>query len=357
MATWTAGTNDSVSRAYVAFDMYVVSDDYANNGSLVHITIGIFDNNGSYGGYGTGSWTIGVNGSQINSGSVSYDFSGSGPGWIWGGDVWVGHNADGSKYVDGWASFSGSSPVGSATASGGFSLTDFSYPPAAPSLASLTRSSNGATMSMTANVPSSIATVDNYYFRYSTDNINWNAVGYTGSSATSITNWTVPDPTVGYYISAQAHSSEGWSGGGASSFFAGIPSAPASITTSRTARNVTVTITASPSNGGATISGYKVQYSSDGGTTWSTAQDISSLSYTYTGLTPALTYTFRAYSTNSTGNSAFATSYGVFVPASGKRYDGTTWQSMTTAKRFDGTAWNDIATGARNDGTNWVYLS
>jgi hypothetical protein len=54
--------------------------------------------------------------------------------------------------------------------------------------------------------------------------------------------------------------------------------------------------------------------------TWSSPQDISSLTYTYTNLTPGQSYTFRAYATNSTGASATQASSSVFVSAYGKRY-------------------------------------
>lgn len=354
MATWEAGTNDSASRGKVAFDMYVVQDDYANNRSLVRVAIGVFDNNGSYGGYGTGSWSIGLNGGQVNSGSVYYDFSGGGPGWIWSGDYWVGHNADGSRWVDGWASFGGTSPVGSATASGGFWLTDFAYPPGQPGAPTLTRNSTGTSIGITSQVPGSAVGITAYQYVYSTDNANWSGVqGMSGNTAT----FAAPSATTGYYIMTRAGSNEGWGAWSPSAFIAGVPTAPASINATRTARNVAVTCTAPSSDGGSAVTGYFVQYSTDGGSTWSTAQAMSSQSYTYTNLTAALTYTFRVYATNSIGSSATTASNPLFVPAGGKRWDGSAWVSTTTAKRWDGTAWVDLSTAKRWDGTAWVDLS
>ena len=224
-------------------------------------------------------------------------------------------------------------------------------------MASVTRSSNGATITMSANVPSSATSVDNYFYRYSTDNANWAGVGYTNSSTPTYSNWAAPSATTGYWISAQAHSSEGWSGAGSSSFIAGIPTPPAAISANRTARNVTVTISGSPSNGGAAITSYTVQYSTDGGSTWTGTQDITSGSYTYTNLTSALTYTIRAYATNATGNSSPVMSAPIFVPAGGRRFDGTSWVSTTVAKRYDGTSWVDLTIAKRFNGTSWVDLS
>jgi hypothetical protein len=84
---------------------------------------------------------------------------------------------------------------------------------------------------------------------------------------------------------------------------------------------------------------------------------MSGQTYTYTGLTAGLTYRFRTYAVNATGNSTFTTAADLFVPAGGRRYDGTAWNSTATAKRFDGTNWVDLTIAKRFDGTSWVDLS
>lgn len=362
MADWYAGTDDSASRAAIHLAMWESSTDPANNRSLVSYYLDIYDNNGSYGGYGTGSWSATIAGVGY-SGSLSYDFTGnSGASYrVVSNSTWVTHNGDGTGGASATAWFGGSSPVGNAgigTVSIG--LTDFFRPPGAPDIASLSRTSDGSKITMTATVPSSPLTITNYYFRYSTDNSNWYGVGYTGSSATTFSNWSVPSSTVGYYISAQAANSDGWGSAGNSTFIAGVPTAPTVTSAIRTGRNVTVTIGGSSSNGGATITAYKIQASSDNGATWGTVQDITSGTYTYTGLTPALTWLFRVYAINSTGNSAYATSAGVFVPAGGKLYNTNTagaWANANIARRNDGAGWVELSTAKRFDGTNWVDLS
>lgn len=353
MATWEAGTNDGASRAKVVFDMYVVSYDQPNNQTLVHISIGIFDNNGSYGGYGTGSWSIGLMGAQRASSSVSYDFSGGGPGWVWGGDFWVTHDGNGWQNITGWASFSGESPVGSATASGNF-VIDYTHPPGQPAAPTLSRTNSGTTITVTSAVPSSFVGITDYNYRYSTDGVNWSASQGMGTGRVATFTGTATQP---YYFQTIAFADGAWGAWSPSAYIAGVPTAPASINATRTARNVAVTCTAPSSDGGSAITGYSVQYSTDGGSTWSAAQAMTAQSYTYTNLTAALTYTFRVYATNPIGNSATTSSNPLFVPAGGKRWDGSAWVSTTTAKRWDGTAWVDLSTAKRWDGTAWVDLS
>jgi hypothetical protein len=113
--------------------------------------------------------------------------------------------------------------------------------------------------------------------------------------------------------------------------------------------SVTVTATASATNGGATITGYTVERSTDG-TTWTNPQSMTSLSYTYTNLTPGFNYLFRAYATNSTGNSATVTSSSVFVSAYGRRYvtasisEATSGSTTTFTSNGHGFSQNDPVT-------------
>lgn len=140
-----------------------------------------------------------------------------------------------------------------------------------------------------------------------------------------------------------------------------VATAPASISATRSGRSVTVTATAATDAGGGTISSYKVQYrtSADGSTGWSawgSEQTLSSLTYTYSSLTPALYYQFRVYAVNEVGNSAATTSSNVFVSGGGKRWTGSSWDSTTIAKRWNGTAWVDLTIAKRWNGSAWVDL-
>lgn len=187
-----------------------------------------------------------------------------------------------------------------------------------------------------------------------------NAVHMTKSAAgqysftrfTGSTPATIYDPT-GNYTNGGFHGTYYWST---------VATAPASISPSRSGRNVTVTATASSSDGGQTISSYSVEYrtSADGSTGWSAwgnTQTLSSFSYTYSSLTPALYYQFRVYANNTNGSSAATVSSNVFVSGGGKRWSGASWDSTTIAKRWDGSAWVDLTTAKRWNGSAWVDLS
>lgn len=354
MTDYDAKVATGGSRAWLRILLQTSTLDQANNRVYARLAYEI-DANGSQtanSGY-TSYWSFDSSLTGAKSGTFTYNLANGYVLLYDTGYQWWNCAADGTFRVTANGSITPDSPLTYASVSFDVTPVDWPRPPGQPGAPTLTRTSNGASIGITSQTPSSPVAIDAYQYAYSTDNSNWSgALSMSGNTATlSVT------ATQGYYIITQAHSSEGWGAWSPSSYIAGIPSAPSSITATRSARNVTVTISGSSTNGGATITSYMVQSSADGGATWTTAQNISSGTYTYSNLAPAITYLFRAYATNSTGNSAYANSYGVFVPAGGKRYDGTAWQSMTTAKRFDGTAWNDIATSARFDGTNWVYLS
>lgn len=355
MVQWGAGTSDSASRAQAVLEFYVIQEDAANNRTLIRHAGGIFDNNGSYGGYGTGSWTLWLNGGAESSSSVSYDFSGGGPGWVAIHDHWIYHNAAGEASVTGRMEFSGVSPVGYAdTGTQTFTLPNYVRTPGQPSAPALTRTSNGATIGITSAVPSSAVTITAYEYSYSTDNATWTGVSM-GNSTTA--NFSVPSATSPYYIRTRAYSGEGWGDWSPSTFIAGVPSQPTSINVTRVARDVTVTAGASTGNGGATITGYFAQYSENNGSTWSAATAMTGQSVTFTNLTAGVTYLFRVYAQNSTGQSSTLSSSGFFVPAGGRRWDGSQWSSTATAKRWDGSAWVDLTIAKRWNGTSWQDLS
>lgn len=331
------------------------STNSAANTSVVSWTLNVTGNSASYNG-GAGSWSVAVNG--VNwSGTWNYDFRSNNNPQIGSGSTTVTHLTNGSKTISSSASATdnGSSPLGTASSSGSLALTDFTFPPSAPPTApTFSRTSDGVTVTVTSAVASSAATITDYQYRSSTDGSAW---GSTVSMGTDRVATFTALSTQQYFFQTRAISSEGngaWSSSGTT---AGVPSAPASITTTRSARDVTVNVGASASNGGSTITGYFFQYSTDSGSTWSTAVATTGSTHTFTGLTAGLTYRFRAYATNVTGSSAFTTATDLFVPAGGRRYDGTSWASTGTAKRYDGTNWVDLATAKRWNGSSWVDLS
>ncbi len=153
----------------------------------------------------------------------------------------------------------------------------------------------------------------------------------------------------------------------------GIPSAPAVPTIkNRVARTITINSTRGSMDFGNAISEYRVQLSTDGGSTWKgwnnttkafTADNTynvlnSSGDFEYQLLTPALTYLWRVYAVNSIGDGETAEiAAEVFVGAGGKRYTGTVWEPTSTSRRYDGTSWVDFGTAKRWDGSAWVDLT
>lgn len=143
-----------------------------------------------------------------------------------------------------------------------------------------------------------------------------------------------------------------------------VATAPAIGTPTVNKQAVTVTYTDSTSDGGATITAYNMQYSSDDGVTWSTAEVVTGNTHTF-NLLPNTTYKFRVYATNGVGDGAASVSTAVTTPPAmrGRVYDTVTnpsvpaWRNLTIGKRYDGSAWVELTTFRRYDGTSWIDIT
>ena len=89
--------------------------------------------------------------------------------------------------------------------------------------------------------------------------------------------------------------------------YATVPDAPTNLATTPLDNAVRLTWTAPANNGGTSITDYVIQYSADGGITWSTYSHIASTStaVTISSLTPT-TYTFRVAAVNAIGTGAYS---------------------------------------------------
>ena len=89
--------------------------------------------------------------------------------------------------------------------------------------------------------------------------------------------------------------------------YATVPDAPTNLATAPLDNAVRLTWTAPANNGGTPITDYVIQYSADGGITWSTYSHIASTSTAVTipFLTPT-TYTFRIAAVNTIGTGAYS---------------------------------------------------
>jgi hypothetical protein len=86
-----------------------------------------------------------------------------------------------------------------------------------------------------------------------------------------------------------------------------VPGAPRSLSGRAGRRSVSLTWAAPSSNGGAAITDYVVQFSSNNGSTWRTFSDgvRSSTGATVTGLTAGTSYVFRVAAKNAAGTGPY----------------------------------------------------
>jgi hypothetical protein len=93
-----------------------------------------------------------------------------------------------------------------------------------------------------------------------------------------------------------------------------VPGAPTAV--SATARNASALLvwTAPAADGGSPITGYTVQYSSNGGTTWSVDQSAMASPFTVSGLTNGAAYVFHVAAKNVVGTGAYSANSTAVTP-------------------------------------------
>lgn len=325
------------------------STNIANNQSVVSFSLVVTGNNASFNN-GAGTWSISINGTPY-SGTWSYNFTTANTVTLKSTTTQtISHNTNGSKSisVSATATDSGGSPLGTASSSGTLALTDFVRVPTTPAQPTLTRT--GSSITATTTGSTFYGTTPTYEWQQRTEPNSFAVIS--GATGTSVT-FDCGSTTDTAYVQVRAHDSEGYSSTAMQSIY-GVPGVPGTIATFRTGHDVLVTCGISS---GTAITNYWVSYSTDNGSTWSSAVAMTSYQYNFTNLTPGATYVFRVRAENSIGFSGYATSAGEFIPAGGKRWTGSAWQSNATAKRWDGTGWVDISTARRWDGSSWVDLT
>ncbi|MDE0526078.1 MAG: fibronectin type III domain-containing protein, partial [Thaumarchaeota archaeon] len=146
--------------------------------------------------------------------------------------------------------------------------------------------------------------VTGYVVEYSSDGgTSWSAFGDGAGTATSV---TVTGLTNGQQYEFRVNATNAAGTGPASDAVPAtprtVPAAPAGLAASPGDAQVVLSWT-EPDDGGSPVTGYVVEYSSDGGTSWSAFGDGAgtATSVTVTGLTNGQQYEFRVSATNAAG--------------------------------------------------------
>jgi len=169
----------------------------------------------------------------------------------------------------------------------------------------------------------------------------------------------------GSYSFSGSSSMNGWGSASANdgsitlTDFSRPPLAPASCTASVVSRNVTVTSGVADVTNRPAIIRYEVERTTPNEGAWSGTVNTmdGSRQYTYTNLDGGKTYRFRTRAVNSEGNGAWTESVSTFVPAGGRRWDGSQWVPTTIARRWNGSAWVDLTIAKKWNGSAWVDLT
>jgi len=159
--------------------------------------------------------------------------------------------------------------------------------------------------------------ITDYVVEINGGGFNWAPVAHSPSNNTSI-SITGLNPGVKYSVRVKAINSVGASKVSSTlsvTTLTVLPSSPTLSLKSKTATSVVLSWVA-PANGGAKISDYKAEYSTDGGTSWLTVSKSASTSTSLTlkNLKTKTSYLFRVSAKNSVGYSAPSGTLAVTTP-------------------------------------------
>src|SRR5437867_6143423 len=242
-------------------------------------------------------------------------------------------------------------------------------------LSATTASSSQINLSWAPPADNGGSAITGYKIERSTDGgSTWSTlVANTGSTATSYSD-TVLTHTTTYTYRASSINSVGTSSPSSTTSattLAVAPSPPTGLAaTTVSSSQINLSWTAPADNGGSAMTGYKIERSTDGGSTWSTLvanTGSTATSYSDTVLTHTTTYTYRVSSINAVGtsspsNTASATTLAV-APASPTGLTATAASSSQIGLTWTAPADNggSAITGYKierstNSGTNWTTL-
>lgn len=257
----------------------------------------------------TVSWVAPANnGSAITSYSLDYS-SNSGSTWTnWSTTLAAGATSEtvtgltnGTAYV---FRMTATNSIGTSANSSSSTAVTPAALPGAPTLGTLTPGAANVALTWTAPANTGGFAITDYTIEYSSNSgSTWTAFAHTASTSTSITVTGLTNGT-SYVFRVKAVTSIGTGTASATSaaqLVAAAPGQPNAPTISNGNTQATATWTAPASNGCA-ITAYKIEYSSNSGSTWTVfSSSVSTLSSTVTGLTNGTAYVFRVSASNCMG--------------------------------------------------------
>jgi hypothetical protein len=184
-------------------------------------------------------------------------------------------------------------------------------------LAASNLSGSGFTLAWSTPSSNGGSEITDYVVEINGGGFNWSPVAHAPSNSTSM-NITGLNPGVKYSVRVKAVNGVGVSKVSSTlsvTTLAVLPSSPVVTLKSVTATGAVLNWVA-PANGGAKISDYKVEYSTDGGNTWLTVSKSASTSTSLTlkNLKTKTSYLFRVSAKNSVGYSALSGTLAVTTP-------------------------------------------
>ena len=223
-------------------------------------------------------------------------------------------------------------------------------PPLSPTALTVVAGDGQVVVNWNASDPNG-SPVSSYVVTTSTNGTTW-----TTATTTALTSAVLVGLTNGQTYQIRVVAMNAADGGSASSAPATIlgtplttPSVPQNVNAAPTAGGtgavVTWTAPASTGGTGVVVTGYEIQYSADGGLTWSIPSSVATTSTTLTGLTAGLTYLVRVQAINSLGLGPWS------VPVSVIPSGPASAPSAVTAQPSDSTVLLDWTAPTTNGGT------
>ena len=198
--------------------------------------------------------------------------------------------------------------------------TSGTFAPDAPTNVSASLSGTDATVTWDAPGSDGGAAITDYTVQYSSNGgVTWQTATCTGTSTSCTVTGLNPGDSYIFKVAATNSVGTGSYSSNSSSLLVpsgpSSPDAPTNVSATAGDGQVTVTWTAPTNDGGSAITGYSVQYSSDGGSTWQTAScSGTATSCTITGLTNGTGYIFKVAATNSLGTGSYSSNSSTATP-------------------------------------------